>query len=222
MPIHDWTRVDAGLFHAFHLGWTVALSDALNSGNLPPDYYALIAPGSRDPIPDGLAVPARFLRRPEAEICAHKANHVSVRHRGGRIVSVLEIISPGNKGSRKELREFVEKSIDLLHQGIHLLLIDLFPASKRDPQSIHSAIWQEFQDEPFEMLSDKPLTLVAYTAGPTKAAYFEPTGVGDVLSDMPLFLTTESYVSAPLEQTYQRAWASFPNALKPLLTAPPP
>jgi hypothetical protein len=21
MPVHDWTRVDAGLFHAFHQGW---------------------------------------------------------------------------------------------------------------------------------------------------------------------------------------------------------
>ena len=21
MPIHDWTRVDAGIFHAFHHGW---------------------------------------------------------------------------------------------------------------------------------------------------------------------------------------------------------
>jgi hypothetical protein len=37
MPIHDWTRVDAGLFHAFHQRWISALSDALNCGGLPPD-----------------------------------------------------------------------------------------------------------------------------------------------------------------------------------------
>jgi hypothetical protein len=35
MPIHDWTRVDAGLFHDFHQSWTVALCNALNSGVLP-------------------------------------------------------------------------------------------------------------------------------------------------------------------------------------------
>ena len=35
MPIHDWTRVDAGLFHAFHQGWIIRLSDALNEGVLP-------------------------------------------------------------------------------------------------------------------------------------------------------------------------------------------
>ncbi len=25
MPIHDWTRVDAGLFHDFHQSWSIAL-----------------------------------------------------------------------------------------------------------------------------------------------------------------------------------------------------
>src|SRR5262245_62169594 len=41
MPIHNWTRVDAGLFHAFHHNWITSLSAALNDGVLPPDYYAL-------------------------------------------------------------------------------------------------------------------------------------------------------------------------------------
>ena len=31
MPVHDWTRVDAGLFHAFHHRWIDALCDALNT-----------------------------------------------------------------------------------------------------------------------------------------------------------------------------------------------
>src|SRR5436853_3206807 len=41
MPIHDWSRVDAGIFHAFHQQWLVAISNALNRGLLPGDYYAL-------------------------------------------------------------------------------------------------------------------------------------------------------------------------------------
>jgi hypothetical protein len=41
MPVHDWTRVEAGIFHAFHQNWIVALSAALNEGILPDDYYAL-------------------------------------------------------------------------------------------------------------------------------------------------------------------------------------
>ena len=41
MPVHDWTRVDAGVYHAFHHGWIEELARALNHGVLPPDYYAL-------------------------------------------------------------------------------------------------------------------------------------------------------------------------------------
>ena len=41
MPIHDWQRVDAGVFHDFHIAWIASLSQALNQGILPADYYAL-------------------------------------------------------------------------------------------------------------------------------------------------------------------------------------
>ncbi|HEY2785058.1 MAG TPA: hypothetical protein VGJ05_08795 [Fimbriiglobus sp.] len=41
MPIHDWTRVDAGLFHHFHERWISAIGDALNGGLLPKGYVAL-------------------------------------------------------------------------------------------------------------------------------------------------------------------------------------
>lgn len=32
MPIHDWTRVDVGLFHHFHQRGMDALGAALNTG----------------------------------------------------------------------------------------------------------------------------------------------------------------------------------------------
>src|SRR5437868_8263665 len=41
MPVHDWTQVEAGIFHAFHHGWIFEISQALNRGLLPRDYYAL-------------------------------------------------------------------------------------------------------------------------------------------------------------------------------------
>jgi hypothetical protein len=41
MPIHDWTRVTAGTFHAFHVAWTAEIQRALNSGVLPDGFYAL-------------------------------------------------------------------------------------------------------------------------------------------------------------------------------------
>ena len=41
MPIHDWTRVRANRFHHFHQTWTANLAAALNSGRLPPGFFAL-------------------------------------------------------------------------------------------------------------------------------------------------------------------------------------
>jgi hypothetical protein len=41
MPLHDWARVDAGIFHAFHVTWLPEIQKVLNSGLLPEGYYAL-------------------------------------------------------------------------------------------------------------------------------------------------------------------------------------
>ena len=156
MPIHDWTRVDAGTFHHFHQRWAAALSDALNAGGLPPDYFALLEQGTSGPIPDvltlrlrdmgneteadqgGIAVATaaprtRLITHFEEEIYSRKADRITIRHRLGRVIAVIEIVSPGNKSSRDALRAFVEKATDLLREGVYLLIIDLFPPSKRNP-----------------------------------------------------------------------------------------
>jgi hypothetical protein len=58
-----------------------------------------------------------------AEVASYlsKASRITVRHRHGDVVAVIEIISPGNKASRAEFRTLVEKSADLIRQGVHLL-----------------------------------------------------------------------------------------------------
>jgi Protein of unknown function (DUF4058) len=244
MPIHDWTRVDAGLFHAFHHDWVTVLARALNSGVLPPDYFALPEQSIHGPIPDVLtlnlapergdvsgadsaiavaAVPprARLIKRADETIYVRKADRIAVRHRHGQVVAVVEIVSPGNKASKNELRTFVEKTSKLIAQGIHLLVIDLFPPSKRDPQGIHKAIWDEFVEEELELPADQRLTLAAYDAGPPPAAYVEFVAVGEILPEMPLFLKPEYYVPAPLEQTYWTTWDEFfPAPMKRLLESP--
>ena len=246
MPIHDWTRVDAGLFHAFHQSWIIKLCDSLNDNRLPADYLALPEQSIRGPIPDvltlelapgegepdssrpaaGLAVASvpprtRLVRQAPDRVYVRKADRIAVRHRHGQIVAVVEIVSPGNKASTSELRAFVEKSSDLIMQGVHLLVIDLFPPSKRDPQGIHKAIWDQFEEEDFELPANKPLTLAAYDAGPPPVAYVEPMAVRDALPDMPIFLKPGFYVPAPLEETYMSTWRHFPAPMKRLLEPPP-
>lgn len=170
----------------------------------------------------GLAVataPPRtqMIFRSEAEIYAAKANLVTLRHIHGEVVAVIEIVSPGNKGSRSAFRSFVVKSGEFIQQGINLLVIDLLPPGKRDPQGVHKAIWDEFEEVDFQLPPGKPLTLASYDAGDCRTAYVNFAAVGDVLPEMPLFLRPEVYVPAPLEATYQTSWQNVPAPLRKLL-----
>jgi len=249
MPIHDWTRVTAGTWHAFHLSWIAEIQLALNGGLLPADYYAqaeqIAGPLGPDVLtlqmPDtpvngaadqpsnsggGVAVsvaPPRMRMTAEAEMNDYvlKRRTLVIRHASGdRIVALLEIVSPGNKASRHGLRSFVEKAVEALYRGYHLLILDLFPPSRRDPNGIHAAIWSEFSDDSFELPAGEPLTLAAYSAGPRKRAYVEPTAVGRELIDMPLFLEDEIYVNVPLEATYRAAYRGVPRRWQRVLDAP--
>ena len=56
MPIHDWTRVEAGTYHHFHQQWTGELCDALNAGVLPDGYFALVDQRAVGMVPDVLAL----------------------------------------------------------------------------------------------------------------------------------------------------------------------
>ncbi|HEY7309534.1 MAG TPA: DUF4058 family protein [Gemmataceae bacterium] len=242
MPIHDWTRVRSNRFHHFHQSWMLAIGNALNAGRLPPGYFALVEQKTGGPEPDvvtlelnppadaspagGVAVAeappkVRFVTRSEAAGYARKANRLTVRHPDREVVAVLEIVSPGNKDSRHAIHAFADKAAAFLQAGIHLLIVDLFPPSPRDPQGIHQVIWDRIHEEPFQLPPDKPLTVAAYAAGAETVAYVEPLAVGDPLPDMPIFLTAERYVPCPLETTYQTAWEQFPAPLKGPLESPP-
>jgi len=242
MPIHDWTRVRANRFHDFHQSWTIEIRNALNRGILPTGYFAMTEQktGGREPdvvalelTPDparlresqgGLAVQdappqTQFVSRSDESTYARKANRLSVRHPDDGVVAIIEVVSPGNKSSAVALDEFVRKAIDFLDDGVSLLIIDLFPPTKRDPQGIHEVIWKHFKEEPFALPPDRSLTFASYAAGAAITAYVQPVAVGLPLPPMPLFLTPTRYVDCPLESTYQRAWEDFPAPLKGPLEA---
>ena len=142
-------------------------------------------------------------------------HHVS----GDRIVAMVEVVSPGNKASLHAWRAFVDKACELLEHRIHLSIIDPFPPGPRDPNGVHAAIWAEVDDKPFVLPRNQPLTLTAYECGLTTRAYIEPFAVGDPLPDMPLFLEPNVHVLAPLETTYQTAFAGMPRRWRTVLEA---
>jgi Protein of unknown function (DUF4058) len=235
MPIHDWTRVPAELFHHFHQDWTIELARALNRGRLPKGTDALVEQRSGPLETDVLAVErrtrpqpsaldggiavrqrpaARIVRRTDKAAYSERANRVVVKHHLGRIIAVIEIVSPDNKDSRRALRHFVDKTVAFLSEGVHVLIVDLFPPTSRDPFGIHKLIWDEFAEEEFTFPQGKDRILASYESGPEMAAYVEPVTIGDVLPDMPLFLWNEFHVPTPLELTYQAAWDASPEDMR--------
>jgi len=237
MPIHDWTRVGAATFHAFHTRWITHLSDALNKGRLPPNYYSdpeqhigrkiadVLTLHASDPErlrtppepPEGTALavaeaPPRVNRTLAlAPALRGSPRTLTIRHTSGhRVVALVEILSPGNKVSEDTIAEFVRKAREAIHAGIHLTVIDLLPPGDHDPEGIHGAILSTISGETYELPEGKPLTFVSYSAGAITVAYLQHPFVGDELPGLPLFLTAERYINLPLEATYATAWSGVP------------
>jgi hypothetical protein len=120
MPMHNWKRVPATIYHHFHQQWTIAICDALNAGMLPEGYSAFAEQYS-----SGLYLDALTLQRPSAKPSRsrketitlapprtrmvvqpregrfhERANRITIRHHLGEVVSVIEVLSPGNKNGK--------------------------------------------------------------------------------------------------------------------------
>ena len=240
MPIHDWSRIDAGAYHHFHQDWTIEIRRALNRGILPPGYMAMadLKVGGTEPdvaalklreppSHGGLAVAdapskTRQVSRAESdeEHYAFKANRIGIKHHHGELVAAIEIVSPGNKNYKNGIASFVSKMVEYLRNGISVVVIDPFPPGKRDPDGIHQLIWDDFAGLPFEPRpADKPLTVASFDAG-ERIAYVDPVAVGDPIPDAPLFLAPGWYVNIPLERTYLASWAETPQPIRDLVEAP--
>jgi hypothetical protein len=261
MPVHDWTRVEAGIFHDFHTAWVAEIRTALNEGGLPEGYYALAeqhrpstaepswAPGQgiadvltlhassasaerlppSSPAMGGTAVaeapPAVRRRQTLAQpgLLARRRT-LAVRHISGhRLVALIEIVSPANKDHRAHVEALAQKAAEALDSGIHLLLVDLFPPGPHDPGGMHGVIRALLEDggEAYALPPGEPLTLASYAAGTEVEVYLEHLTPGAALAEMPLFLTPDRYVGAPLESTYAAAYRGMPAFWRHVLEAPP-
>jgi len=247
MPVHDWTRVDAGVFHGFHVTWVAELAGRLNQ-LLPARYYAL--PEKRvvglepDVVTLDLGTPENpstngpglgpieaggglslTVSPPKVEIALSrpavgKQRIIAIRQTAGdRVVAVIEFVSPGNKSSGHAIRAFVAKAIEFLDRGVHMHVIDVFPPTPRDPRGIYEAIWNAYSESPCTPQA-KPLTVAAFVAGDVEQALVESLGVGDPLPAMPLVLESDLYVWAPLEETYMSSFEKFPRRWREVVTAP--
>ena len=246
MPVHNWNRVPAGIFHDFHHAWIEEIKRSLNAGILPGEYYALAEQFAAGLGPDVLTLQAveregqtpvlssngggslltappqvQLTAETEMEFYRRKQRSVLVRHiSGDQVVAVVEVVSPGNKASRHALRSSVGKATELLDRSIHLLVLDVHPPGPRDPSGMHGAIWQEITGRDAAASNESLLTLAAYECGPTVRAYVQRLSLGQPLPDMPLFLEPGGHVPVPLEATYQAAWMALPRRWRGVLEPP--
>lgn len=200
MPIHDWTLVEAGIFHDFHTVWVAEIRNALNAGRLPKDYYALAEQHAGKFVADVLTLQVEEPSKANGAYVAPTSGGVAlaevrpkvrrevamtsepetlrrsiaIRHVSGhRLVALIEIVSPGNKDRAEHLEEFVAKAVSALNKGVHLLLVDLFPPTAHDPQGLHGkvAAWLNSDGPPYDLPAAEPLTFACYSARPPEKAY---------------------------------------------------
>ncbi len=245
MPIHDWTRIFAGAFHDLHQAWIIEMRNVLNGGLLPEGYYAAAEQVTGDRNPDvvtlesltesddsstrwtakggGLLVEqappkVRFEFESELRQYTEKASRVAVRHVSeNRIVAIIEVISPGNKHSRKEVDSLREKIYTLIDNGVQILLVDLIPPGRFDPEGLPRALSIDSDDVVPAVTSEEPLSLCSLRVNPGIHGYVELCGVGRVLPQMPLFLSVDRYINVPLEETYTSAWQGVPAPWKRII-----
>ena len=237
MPVHDWTRVEAGVFHSFHSAWITHLMGCLNGGLLPDGYYALaeqhaskriadiltlqvsepVASLTASPRDRGVAVadapPKADLKLVADANTAYRTQRrtLTIRHVSGhRVVALLEIVSPSNIDRASSVQEFADKIDSALEAGLHVLAVDLFPPGRHDPQGMHGAIWARYTSEEHQVPSARPLTLSSYVGFPVVEAYVMHLAVGVEIPEMPLFIDTDCYVVVPLETTYETAFRDMP------------
>ncbi len=249
MPMHDWTRVSAGSFHTFHTAWITEIARALNNGVLPDGFYAESEQVAGQTGPDVLTLDAdpdwtvrgrtdaletagatATVAAPpkvsitqvasEQEVYAEKRNRLVIRHSSGDdLIAFIEIVSSGNKSSRRALDRFLDKACTAIEQGVHLLVIDPYPPGTLDPNGIHGAIWNEIDPSaPFQFPDHRKLTLASYCAARPPQAYVEPLAIGMALPGMALFLDPQWYVTVPLESTYCAAWEAIPARWRQVLS----
>ncbi len=247
MPMHDWTKVEAGIYHAFHGPWLQAIARALNNGLLPAAYYAMTEQVTMsveadvltlqiphaNGTPAGSGVLSLTTTRPavgvlvrEQQAAPKRRGRVLVRHVSThKVVAVIELVSPGNKSAKREYAAFVMKAADVLAARVHLLVIDPFPPPAHTPGGLHASIWPRVVRrrkgrQPFTLSADRPLVVASYAAGQEVVAAVQPFAVGEPVPEIPLFLTVEQeYVTLPLEPTYATAWPDVPKVWRDVIEA---
>lgn len=223
MPLHDWT--DRPGWEGLHIFWMTEIARALRA-ELPPGYRAvigsspLVAVGAVPVKPDMVVTngsesppapaPAAALE-PDVEVAvATLEEDASVQvERAGRLVAVVELISPRNKDRPAAREQYAARYLSYLRGGVHLMLVDVHrrPLDFSFPQLIAESLGEALPAPPAPSGVSYRVGAAAATGGRMLAVWQHRFVVGEPLPTLPLPLTLDAAVSVDLEGTYSRAAA---------------
>ncbi len=230
MPLHNWSKLPG--CEGVHIFWMTELARWLKS-RLPPEYKAFIGASPMLGIDVGMFKPDVGVQslsnpnlgpsangshsalstieseKPDLEVAVatlHEDSSVMVEQ-SGRLVSVIELISPRNKDRPESRIHYCNRYLSYLKNGVHLLMVDVH--SRPTDFSFAQPIAAEFGIEPPPIVA--PLA-VGYRVGEPAAeggrmlgVWQRPLVVDQPLPQMQLPLLGKHLVSVDLEATYNRA-----------------
>jgi len=239
MPLHDWRRLNAGIYHDFHTLWIGCIRRVMNAA-LPQDYYALAEQPVGSLVPDvlalhrrggagsftandsgGLAVAVRDVagraRQPVSQ------RRVVIRHASGdRVVAIIELVSWGNKRTVALQNAFCRKLADVVQSGVHLLYVDPFAPPPGDDRTLHHVLWRRLGGRArHDLGTPSPGTVGSYEATTPPRCYVNPLPVGLPLPAMPVFLDDGASIALALDAAYAAAYADVLPMHKQILEANP-
>jgi hypothetical protein len=169
MPVHDWSRVDAGIFHDFHHAWIEQIKRLLNSGVLPPDHYAMAEQHASHFGPNVLTLQSRNFGDQNDEEEQSPGNE-------SRTNDVGEIVSnPKARLVGETDLEFYRRKqsvIALRHiSGDRLVaIVEIVSPGNKSSQSV----FRKFVDKAVELLSQDIHLLILDLIAPTRR---DPNGI---------------------------------------------
>jgi hypothetical protein len=229
MPLLDHFHPPLSRTHpwrGFHGAWAAAVARLLNSGVLPPGYYAVpfldrdgpveidvAALHEGEPAPTGGADGTRpwTPAAPELAIAvewpATDDVRVEVLTDDGdpRLAAAVELVSPRNKDRPLAREAFATKCADYLRRGCGLVVVDVVTTRRAD---LHADLLAAVGAEPTPLSSS--LAVVSYRAVGREAAgqlqaWPAALEVGRPLPTVPLWLAADVAVPLDLEASHTAA-----------------
>ena len=232
MPILDHLSpeiADRTPFEAFHTQWAAHIVIDLNE-RLPEGFLAIPHThlGGREVdvrtdsfLDEAKKQELKTLYQPQPPVKTHALFpiefevFVSYIERGKYItVGVIEILSPSNKSRPSERDSFVAKCKNLIAKNVSLIIVDVH---SHPSFNLHNQLLQSLRVAKGFLEEDKesPLYCAAYrrTSGEdVKQAvniWSFSLKIGDILPELPLFITSDIAVPVNLEETYMNVCEVF-------------